>query len=296
MEILYATDGSEYAARAGRLLAALPLPADTRITVLSVVPKLNWLDSALLAEGLKEEEAAARSFATAAAAELERHGLKTRVSVRHADPALGILEEAETDGAALIVVGSHGRNAVTRFLLGSVSERVSRYAHCPVLVARGDTVQRVIIGVDGSESAEHALDTLAGLPLPAGTELTAVYVLPTSLPWPENLGADVAMETAIETQDRERHVASGDITRRAHDRLAQGGREVRVEVRAGAPGHELITAAKERSADLIVVGAANRSPLGRLFMGSVSGSVLSHALCSVLVTRRAEEEPAPRGS
>jgi hypothetical protein len=43
MNLLHATDGSECAATAGRLLATLPLPADTRVTVLSAVPHSAWL-------------------------------------------------------------------------------------------------------------------------------------------------------------------------------------------------------------------------------------------------------------
>jgi nucleotide-binding universal stress UspA family protein len=60
------------------------------------------------------------------------------------------------------------------------------------------------------------------------------------------------------------------------------------QVRQGLSAEELTAAAQEVDADLIVVGAANRSALGRLFLGSVSGRVLTHARCSVLVARSQE--------
>jgi hypothetical protein len=50
MNILYATDGSECARIAGRLVAALPLPAETRVNVLGVVPLFDWVEAPLFAE------------------------------------------------------------------------------------------------------------------------------------------------------------------------------------------------------------------------------------------------------
>jgi nucleotide-binding universal stress UspA family protein len=79
------------------------------------------------------------------------------------------------------------------------------------------------------------------------------------------------------------------IARHAQERLRAGGRAAEVAVRCGAPADELIATAKETGADLIVVGAANRSALGRLFLGSVSGRLLSHAPCSVLIARTPAE-------
>lgn len=49
-------------------------------------------------------------------------------------PATAILQVAETEGIDLIVVGSHGKNALTNLLVGSVSSTVSQRAHCPVMV------------------------------------------------------------------------------------------------------------------------------------------------------------------
>jgi nucleotide-binding universal stress UspA family protein len=45
-----------------------------------------------------------------------------------------IIHRAEADGIDLIIVGRRGRSMISRMMLGSVSERVLRYAHCPVMV------------------------------------------------------------------------------------------------------------------------------------------------------------------
>src|SRR5262249_28782289 len=149
MNILYATDGSECAGTAGRLLAALLLPAGTHVTILSAIPESGWIEYPLLPEAASKlaaaEHDAAHQVADEAAASLRDRGLEVDVQIRHGNPAEVILNQAAVDNADLIVVGSHGRGAIARFLLGSVSERVARYAHCSVLVARNDGLRRAIV-------------------------------------------------------------------------------------------------------------------------------------------------------
>lgn len=59
------------------------------------------------------------------------------VEVRYGEPGYEIAKFAEDTGAGLIVIPSHGRKGLSHLFLGSVAERVVRYAHCPVLVLRG---------------------------------------------------------------------------------------------------------------------------------------------------------------
>ena len=60
-----------------------------------------------------------------------------RIEVRYGDPGHEIADFAREIGAGLIVMPSHGRTALSHLLIGSVAERVVRYAPCPVLVLRG---------------------------------------------------------------------------------------------------------------------------------------------------------------
>jgi nucleotide-binding universal stress UspA family protein len=301
MNLLYPTDGSEGAGRAGALLARLPLPVDARVTVLTAVPEANRVATLPLegsitgalypqfAELAAEAEAAAMETAVAAAAPLRQRGVNAAVSVPQHAPAESILDQAEKVHAELIVMGSHGVGAVERFLIGSVSERVARYAHCSVLVARGDRLGRAIVAVDDSESAEHALVALARLPLPADLEITLVHVLrPDALPPALRLGPGLSGGALYDEYAGQYHALGGQIVEHALAQLRQAGREGATQVRCGAPAEELIAAAQEIDADLIVVGAANKSALGRLFLGSVSGRVLTHAPWSVLVARTAD--------
>jgi nucleotide-binding universal stress UspA family protein len=65
-----------------------------------------------------------------------RVGVKVTFLVWDGDPGESIVAAAESEGADLVLVGSHGRGPIGRLLLGSVSEYVVRNAPCPVLVAR----------------------------------------------------------------------------------------------------------------------------------------------------------------
>jgi nucleotide-binding universal stress UspA family protein len=58
--------------------------------------------------------------------------VKTAMAVGH--PAEQIIHRAEADGIDLIILGRRGRSMISRMMLGSVSERALRYAHCPVMV------------------------------------------------------------------------------------------------------------------------------------------------------------------
>lgn len=71
---------------------------------------------------------------------LTEQGIRCEMEVLHAgDPAERILEQLEDEETDLVVLSSHGRTGVTRVLLGSVAEKVARYAPCPVLIVGGRT-------------------------------------------------------------------------------------------------------------------------------------------------------------
>jgi nucleotide-binding universal stress UspA family protein len=290
MNILYATDGSECAGTAGRLLAVLPLLAGTHVTVLNVIADSDWIEYPMLPEMAarlaEAERDAAHQAADAAATSLLERSLDIEVRVRRGSPGEAILNQAAAESADLIVVGSHGRGGIARFLLGSVSERVARYAHCSVLVARVDTLRRVVLAVDNSPASEHALDAFGRLPLPRDLEATCIHVLQRdSLPLTLQPGEGLSGGAIFDRYAEQSHALGELILCHAQELLLAAGHKAATQVRCGTPAEELIAAAQEVDADLIVVGAANKSALGRLLLGSVSGRVLTHASTSVLVAR-----------
>lgn len=75
------------------------------------------------------------------------------LDVRLGDPGQVVADLAEELDAELIIVGSHGRTGLTRLVLGSVAERVTRLAHCPVLVVK--------LPVEAAKSTEKGDQTVA---------------------------------------------------------------------------------------------------------------------------------------
>jgi nucleotide-binding universal stress UspA family protein len=130
-KVLLATDGSETSMAAAEALAGRPWPEGSQFRIVSV--EEPW--------ALKHSDARNNEHAQEAVDNAERvlaaAGLKTIGVVLSGNTKDVILEEAQKWAADLIVVGSHGRRGIKRFLLGSVSEAVAMNARCSVVVVRG---------------------------------------------------------------------------------------------------------------------------------------------------------------
>lgn len=293
-EILLATDGSEDAARACRLLAGLPPPDGGRVTVVTAIPPAaalwvgrippeEWLSAATQAQ----EDAAVRQMAQDAAGTLRAGGWEARVQVRVGPPAHEILETAREIGAELIVTGSKGLTGIPAFLLGSVSQNIARHAECSVLVVRGpsERIGSLLVAVDGSTASEHAVERLLALPLPAGTTCTVLHVLePLSFQWDAYLSESEAL--SLRARVEQGRIASAEhLVERVADRLRAAGRDVTPLVVHGHPAEQLLEVVKERRPDLLVVGARGLNAVSAFLLGSVSARLLRYAPCSVLIAR-----------
>lgn len=210
-------------------------------------------------------------------------------------PASCLLAKAGVLKADLIVVGSHGHSGLGRFLLGSVSHTVVAEARCSVRIARGraavpDRPLRLLIGIDGSEGAEVALQTVASRRWPDGTQARAVsafdlvvppltsYLMPPAVNWID--------EDNQAQQARAQHLAET-----AAETLRKAGLDASARVKVGSPKQALLLEAEDWQADTIFVGARGLNRLDRFLLGSVSISVATRANCSVEVVRGAWTEP-----
>lgn len=142
LRILLATDGSDYSTAAARSIAAREWPAGTEVRIISIVEEVvaaadPWYAAGAVAERVREEAAkASQEAAGVAQAIIAEARIKSHTAVLDGSPKKRIVEEAKEWNANLVVVGSHGRRGLTRYLLGSVSEAVAMQAPCSVEVIR----------------------------------------------------------------------------------------------------------------------------------------------------------------
>ena len=131
-----AIDGSDFSKTAIDELAALPLPSGTEVRIISVFesPVLAAPGVVSMGGGLGNYYEEALSQAKKSTEKNPR--LSVTTAVVNGWPKNVILEEAEAFNADLIIVGSQGRGAVSRFLLGSVSQSVAMHARCSVMIVR----------------------------------------------------------------------------------------------------------------------------------------------------------------
>ncbi len=162
---------------------------------------------------------------------------------------------------------------------------------------------KILIGYDGSDCAEAALDDLQRAGLPPVAEALVMSVTEIWLPPPPPSSYEI-LERAREVHvpaDMKRVYAKGSaamedaqsLAERAVVRLRANfpGWEIAAAASVGSPSRELTMKADEWQPDLIAVGSHGRSTWGRFVLGSVSQGVLTHARCSVRVGRGRVEEP-----
>ncbi len=291
MKVLIAYDGSDCANDAIENLSQAGLKDDTVAMILTVtetwilkdfenesfVETIGWTG----AENIK----LMRGAALEKVAETEKLAEDVSRSVQQKFPAwqvrhkvVGnfpereIVAEANESKPDLIVIGSHGRGGVGRFVLGSVSLKVLSEAACSVRVARrsparaadDDSPLRIVIAIDGSPDSLNAVETVANRKWQPETSvrlISAVESLPFSVSKAEKL-----RETAAA-------------------KLKGKGLHVSTVVQFGRAKSVIVEEAEKWGADSIFIGAKGHRLMERVLLGSVSYAVAARAHCSVEVVR-----------
>lgn len=176
------------------------------------------------------------------------------------DEAGMIVDTAVSEQVDLIVMTTHGRSGISRWLMGSVTEKVMRQSPCPILVLRDSTMpDNIIITLDGSELAEAALLPGLAISLAAQAEVTLLQVNEREKP-----DADQYLQTVV---DRFGHHA------------------MKTAVPAGRPAEGILDYAQNLPNTMIVISTHGRTGLARWAFGSVAEKVVRGALGPVMVVR-----------
>jgi nucleotide-binding universal stress UspA family protein len=299
VKILLAVDGSAHAESATRLLRELQPGPGTRIKVMTVVPEHTFLAGITLhgIRGIgagrdqerKVQEEQAGQLLQAPAGLLRAGGVEVETEVCRGRPAEEILGRSRDMQADLVVVGAKGTGGSERFPLGSVAQKVMKYAGTSVLLAREGpgAIRRVLVATDGSRYSTEAIRFLLDLPLPGRSEVILVTALQShvsDLIKRPTLGLEPNQQLLMQLQVAEAE-AGRILMSKTRKEFRDRGYDASSLILRGEPSEEILLAADSMCPELITVGAKGLSETAPFLLGSVAQRVARFSRFSVLIVR-----------
>jgi nucleotide-binding universal stress UspA family protein len=208
--------------------------------------------------------------------------------VREGHPAQQVLAVARQFRANRLLLGTRSRGKISKLLLGSVAEQVLRSANCPVLTvgpeahlqADGANPERVVLHATTLREASRPGAALAcQIASTLNAKLILLHVLP-----PIDEMERKSLPTGLDS------AALKELRLLASDTACGCSARIEPQVVHGNPSIEILAAASQRRASLVVLGATERSAFENLTRDRTVYKVLAHARCPVLTLRE------PRGS
>ena len=208
--------------------------------------------------------------------------------IRYGDEASVIVDTAVTEEIDLIVMSTHGFTGLSRWFLGSVTEKVLRSAPCPVLVIRDNKpVSHVLITLDGSQLSEQALAPGFALAHCYDADVTLLRVKQDEILDPNLVTELEAYEQGLGNR------AKDDFNFRSDHYLAQlaeqyghlSRKHVQTIAVTGPVAAEILEAIEAEAIDVVVMSTHGRTGLRRWVYGSITEKVMRQATCSMLITR-----------
>jgi len=228
-------------------------------------------------------------------------------------PAAEILRYAEESDIDLILMATHGRSGIRRWVMGSVADKVLQASSVPVWLVRAGVPEGIVydkwprrtmlVPLDGSELAEAVLPHVEALAKQRGAELMEVVLFrvcspaaalgyyPPSARFETPTGAVHVMpqDYARGEEARQRIIAERYLAGLGA-RLKEAGLKVRSEVRVGDPASEILDYTAHNPFNIIVMATHARSGLSRWAYGSVAAKVLQGVTSPVFLVSTRETE------
>jgi nucleotide-binding universal stress UspA family protein len=267
-------------------------PKGTEAQVLSVVedetvPAETWRSQGYGVAAVEHEMRRRGEQVSALVIErLGAMGISAEVTVMRGDPTFLIPFAARKWASDLILIRAHNRVEFRNLLLGSVAKSVVDDAPCSVELVRvpknansgTNRPARILLATDGSDASLAASQAVAEMEYPHDAEVKVVSVVNPIRYSLEEIGFSRG------TKSEQAHQAIGKTV----SMLRGTPFKVTGEVMAGRRVRQILDAAKEWEADLIVLGTQSKRGFKRLLSPSTAAAVANQAHCSVRVVRRSE--------
>jgi nucleotide-binding universal stress UspA family protein len=294
--MLIPLDGSKVAEQVlpyARFLAkALGIPAEL-LGVVDPVPladfsevwqrgDLNRLTAEEMTGTTRYLETTARSFT----------GVQAKITVLKGTPEEVIIEQAAADEKILIVMATHGRSGIQRWLLGSVADKVLHGAANHLLLVRADeqgktdgeaVLKTVVVPLDGSALAEKVLPCVEDL---AG-KMALDVILMRAFALPPAAAADEYATYSDELMNQLEAEARDYLAAKVKEMKNKGSGNVSSVCSLGYGGEQIITLARKTPDNFIAMSTHGRSGIRRWMLGSVTERVVRHSGDPVLIIRAA---------
>ncbi|WP_267164401.1 universal stress protein [Halovenus salina] len=222
-----------------------------------------------------------------AAKTLDTLGNRYKTDVVQGNPAPTIIDYAERYDQDLVVMPTHGREGVSRYLLGSVSEKVVRLSSVPVLTVRMQPdeqlafpYENILIPTDGSTAATHAAESL--IELAAALDAT-VHVLSVV---DDTVGEADVRSTASETESEQ---ATTDAVETVVSQAnACGVANTVRHIEYGSPVEEILESIESHEIDAVGMGTTGKRGTDRILLGSVAEKTVRSAPVPVMTIADSE--------
>jgi nucleotide-binding universal stress UspA family protein len=287
--IVVALDGSPLAEQALAAASGLAEASGCEIVLLTAIARMERWANAETPSWEEEEGALAAGYLDTVARPLRDNGLQVKTRVVWGRPSEAIRDVADEEDADLIVMTTHGRSGIRRWLIGSVADNVLRTTHRPLLLLRAQDVapgplsmRNILVPLDGSHLAESSLSSVRDL----AQQFAARVVLERVVVPPAVLYAEQYVPSAAPVME-DMVAAAREYLETERERVEGDDVSVTISVDEGFPVEAIIAAAERFSADVIVLTTHGRTGPARTILGSVTDGLVrqSHRPCLVIPAR-----------
>ena len=281
--ILVPTDGSDCAQAAVGYAADLARRYDAKVHALCVADSRTLENAPKYDQTKKGREEVAEKTCS----DISVSGVTVEQAVRTDVPHKAILRYTTEQDIDLVVMGTHGRTGVERYLLGSVTEKVVRLSDVPVLTVKAEDDGEVtypytdiLVPTDGSEGSEAAIDPAVDVASTYDARLHALSVIDTMA-----MGVDVRSGAILEALEESAQSAVQTIEEQATQASVSA---VETAIEHGNPYRGIRSYVEKHDIDLVVMGTQGRSGIERYLLGSVAEKTVRTSPVPVMTVRQSE--------